>query len=246
MQPAPASTRFAAPPAVRPLAPARPVAAVTALTLLAAVESSIVPWAPYFILFPILALVIPLRAKIFSFGSFRAAMTGHTRLLLAVFALFLLWEYALGDFLYQKLLGRFGRAENPFFSVDGALDLLAATAAARHGFGKTVSEGIFAFYAVIWAPIGEELLYWGYLYPSLRLNRGFAPAALVTGGFFGLRHGLHFLFLWPHIPYAAAAVFMLTMAGSALLNSYLFEKTKSLWPLIVLHALDNIFWFAVS
>jgi membrane protease YdiL (CAAX protease family) len=236
MQATPAGARSAA------LAPA----IVAALTLLAVLESTVLPWAPYFILFPILAIAWPLYRKAYAFGSFRKAVFTHAGLIALVFAAFLIWEYALGDWLYQRLLRAFGRAESPFYSVDRALDLLAASAAAKFGFGKSLSEGIFAFYAVIWAPVGEELLYWGYLYPALRLRASVAPAALVTGVFFGLRHGAHFLFLLPDFPFVAAAVFMLTMAGSALLNSYLFEKTKSLWPLILLHMLDNLFWFFIT
>ena len=78
------------------------------------------------------------------------------------------------------------------------------------------------------APLGEEFLFRGFLYPSLRNGMGIAGAAAVTGIVFGLVHG----FSSPAENLLPLAVF-----GAALCLIY--QATGSLYPCIALHAINN-------
>ncbi|MDP9401163.1 MAG: CPBP family intramembrane metalloprotease [Actinomycetota bacterium] len=85
------------------------------------------------------------------------------------------------------------------------------------------------------APVAEELLFRGYVFTALRNWRGVGPAAVVSGAIFGFIHfgssPLGFL-----VPLALFGV------GLALLYAW----TRSLYPSIGLHAVNNSVAFAVA
>ncbi len=80
------------------------------------------------------------------------------------------------------------------------------------------------------APITEELLFRGFLFPALRTKIGTAWAALATGVLFGAVHAYGS---------PAAALPLLALFGVLLCLVYL--KTRSLLPCIALHCINNVF-----
>ena len=86
---------------------------------------------------------------------------------------------------------------------------------------------------VILAPLAEEIAFRGMLYGGIRKRLPMLPAALVAGLFFGL---LHFSTGWSAVP-------VLIFLGA--MFSILYEKTGSLWPPIILHAINNGFAMVV-
>jgi len=87
----------------------------------------------------------------------------------------------------------------------------------------------------VMAPVAEEFLFRGFMFPALARWRGTWPAALIVGCLFGLIHvaGSPIGF----IP-------LLMFFGVAL--CLLYVKTKSLYPCIALHALNNSVAFSTS
>ncbi len=87
----------------------------------------------------------------------------------------------------------------------------------------------------VMAPVAEEFLFRGFMFPALRRWRGTWPAALIVGSLFGLIHvaGSPLEF----IP-------LLMFFGVAL--CLLYARTKSLYPCIALHALNNSVAFSTS
>ncbi|WP_018333088.1 type II CAAX endopeptidase family protein [Actinomycetospora chiangmaiensis] len=79
-------------------------------------------------------------------------------------------------------------------------------------------------------PLGEELLFRGIGYGSLR-RFGVIVATTVSSLVFALAHGLNVVFL---------AVLVL-----AVLNAVLYERTRSIWPCFVTHATFNLTSFAI-
>ena len=92
-----------------------------------------------------------------------------------------------------------------------------------------VVTGIFV---VLVAPVVEELFFRGFLYQALRNSWGTVLGVIGSGAIFG---GIHFE------PDKFVPLFVL---GVAL--AMLFQKTRSVWPCIMLHAINNTLAYAVS
>jgi uncharacterized protein len=80
---------------------------------------------------------------------------------------------------------------------------------------------------VIFAPLFEELVFRGLLFAILRRKFRFLPAALISAGIFGLAHGY-------------GVVGLISVCWSGVLWAWIYEKTGSLAPGILAHALNNL------
>ena len=83
---------------------------------------------------------------------------------------------------------------------------------------------------IVVAPLAEEIFFRGFLYQAFRNSFGVLPGALLSALIFG---AIHFEFFK-----------LVQLAILGLILALLFEKTKSLWPPIILHALNNTLAFA--
>lgn len=81
----------------------------------------------------------------------------------------------------------------------------------------------------VFGPIAEEALFRGYLYSALRTKLGCITAAVLSAALFSLAH-------FHANPYTAFHHFAL-----GIFTVYLFQKTRSIVPGILLHSLWNIF-----
>lgn len=88
---------------------------------------------------------------------------------------------------------------------------------------------------VVVAPIVEEVFFRGLLFGGLRRRLDFWPAAIVSGLIFG---SIHFTG-----PDTLAIIPQLAVFGIAL--NWVYERTRSLWFAIFLHAINNAMAFAV-
>ncbi len=87
----------------------------------------------------------------------------------------------------------------------------------------------------VMAPVAEEFLFRGLLFTSLRVSAGIWPAAIVTGAVFGAIH----------IGSAPAGLLVpLAVLGFGLCLIYAW--TRSLYPCVALHALNNAIAFGVT
>lgn len=101
-------------------------------------------------------------------------------------------------------------------------------------FRGAESFGAYALYFLlvcVLAPLAEEILFRGFLYPGLR--RSFSPgwAALLSA----------LAFTGAHLPTPSAAAVLVIALGYAL--ALLYENTRSLLPCMVVHALHNTLVF---
>lgn len=83
-----------------------------------------------------------------------------------------------------------------------------------------------ALFAAIFGPIAEEIFFRGFMYTAVRKKLGVLPAILVTSALFS--------FLHTHI------VGFLPILALGMLLAYLYEKTGSLVPSIMVHVMHNI------
>lgn len=93
--------------------------------------------------------------------------------------------------------------------------------------GSTIIPQIMTI--TVFGPIAEEALFRGYLYSALRTRLGCITAAILSAALFSLAH-------FHANPYTAFHHFML-----GIFTVYLFQKTRSIVPGILLHSLWNIF-----
>jgi len=94
--------------------------------------------------------------------------------------------------------------------------------------GSTLNLVLVVVIITILAPIGEELLFRGYVFGALRNWKGWLPAAIVTGLVFGAIHiG------------SAPIGFTVPLAVFGFGLCVLYQRTGSLYPCIALHALNN-------
>lgn len=213
------------------------------LSLLVAWESVYPRWAPYFLIYAVLAIAVPLAAGTCVFGPPWRSIADHFPAIAAAGAAMACWEIGLFHWVYEVWwLGRRGRGNDPALSVPAAVKAMLSLAATRTGVPPGRAETVFAAYTLLWAPIGEELFYWGYLFASARPAWGFAWAASVTAALFAFRHAVHFLYFRKRTPLVPAAVLAASALGSGLINCWLYERTGSLWPLILLHVIMNLLW----
>jgi membrane protease YdiL (CAAX protease family) len=80
---------------------------------------------------------------------------------------------------------------------------------------------------VIFAPLFEELAFRGLLFAILRRKFRFMPAALISAVIFGVAHGY-------------GLVGLLSVCWSGVLWAWTYEKTGSLLPGILAHAINNL------
>lgn len=80
---------------------------------------------------------------------------------------------------------------------------------------------------VVFAPLFEELAFRGILFAILRRKFSFLPAALISAGIFAVAHGY-------------GLIGFASVLWSGLLWAWLYEKTGSLLPGILAHAINNL------
>jgi membrane protease YdiL (CAAX protease family) len=101
----------------------------------------------------------------------------------------------------------------------------------------------FTLPACLFSPIGEEIFFRGLLHGALQERFGARVAAVSEAGLFGLVHVCHHgLWMaatgWAFRP-ESGVLWMLLMFGTALVFSALRQRSKSLGPPILAHAMFN-------
>ena len=211
------------------------------LTLIAALENSILPWAPFFIVQAILALAIPLTLKTYRFGSLKAVRWWHW---LAGIVAAVLIQVVGGLFLgllVPQLFGGLGETAADTGTVDISVALMEMykTAALRLNRSPETIQNAYMIMIFLWAAFGEELFYRGYMQGTLEKRVGFNQAMLISAGFFALRHATQLLLLWPDYPIVAALAWMTFSFAFGLVMSYLYRRTNSLILPVFVHFILN-------
>jgi len=207
------------------------------LTIIILLESIFAPWAPYFLIYAVLAIVLPLLFKTYRFGDFKDIFSKHRNEILMLLGIGFVLDFGL-SLTYDAIIASLGLTGNPYYDFNAALVLLADTAAIKFGISSMTAMLIYASYIVFWAPIGEELFYRGYMYGELKEKIGFSKAILVSTFFFGIRHATHFFFLSP-VPIIPGLWWSTHAFLYGLVMAYAYEKTESLYVPMLIHFATN-------
>lgn len=131
----------------------------------------------------------------------------------------------------------------------GYVLFLVLSAAWTAGLGITAHENIAvelgtgdsaaaligaAFLTCVVAPVCEELFFRGFLFGALR-RHGVVVATLITGLAFGAAHVA-----------SAPIAFIVPLAALGMILCLIYERTRSLYPCMALHALNNSIAFGVG
>jgi membrane protease YdiL (CAAX protease family) len=100
---------------------------------------------------------------------------------------------------------------------------------------STVALVAVAVLVCVVAPIAEEFFFRGYFFGALRNWRGVWPAAVITGLVFG---GIHVG--------SAPVGFLVPLAFFGFLLCLLYHRTRSLYPCMALHCVNNSIAFGVG
>ncbi len=93
--------------------------------------------------------------------------------------------------------------------------------------------GIQILLIVILAPFAEEICFRGMLFGGLRTRLPFWAAALGAGLFFGLLH------------YTTGPSAVPSLVALGVIFALVYEKTRSIWPAIIMHVINNAFALTV-
>jgi membrane protease YdiL (CAAX protease family) len=93
-------------------------------------------------------------------------------------------------------------------------------------WGGVAAVGVTLLGSIVFAPVFEELIFRGLLHGTLRTRLGWPLAAVVSGFVFALAHG-----------YGVAGFVSVFLSG--VLWAWVYERTGSLLPAILAHAVNN-------
>ena len=206
------------------------------LTFLAALENRVLPWSPFYILYALIALAIPLLLKTYRFGSLRAVRWWHW--LVGIVGAVLI-QLVGGLFLGMLVPQLFSGLGETAVNVGSALMAMYETAAVRLNSNPQTIQTAYMIMIFLWAAVGEELFYRGYMQGTLQKSIGFNQAMLISAGFFALRHATQLLLLWPNYPIVAAVSWMIFSFVFGILMSYLYKRNNSLILPIFIHFVIN-------
>jgi membrane protease YdiL (CAAX protease family) len=212
------------------------IAIAVILTILSAVESFLCPWSPYFVIYAILTIIIPLYYKTYKVKKFDK----NTTKLFVKFLLISVMFVVLSKVGYALILKYLSLRGNPFYDMSYALLELGEMVKERFGISVSKAMLIYVFYIVVWAPVGEELFYRGFLFEMLNRKYSFAISALISSLFFGVRHLVHFLLLLEYPVFAGLFYFYIAFFYG-LIMTCAYKKTENIYVPIGLHFLTNIF-----
>jgi membrane protease YdiL (CAAX protease family) len=194
------------------------------LTVVAALENTVAPWAPFYVVYAALATALPFLLGVVTLGDLRRprlrpclVALGLAVVLQGVFRLMT----APAD-----LTGMFGR--------------MLTAAAARLGTSPEVVARWYLIFIQAWAGFGEEVFYRGYVQRSLRRRRGAAAAIGGASLLFATRHYTQVLLSWPDIDWRSATLWAAASFVVGIAFGWLYEKTSSLWPPILAHYAFNL------
>lgn len=211
---------------------------VALLTLLCRIETTSAPWSPYFFAYGALALALPLWLGCAPIKPRRLTGKPLWRATAVMAVLAILIDSGVFTITYDWLLQQNGYFQ-PFYSISGATNLLIETVAIRQHLSQITAMGIFGVMVLLWAPVAEELFYRGYVYTSLKQHLPLAVAWGISVAVFGLRHIIHFYYLWPTLS-VAGTVWACSMLIFGSLMTWLYERTGGLAPSMLVHLLVNL------
>ncbi len=219
------------------------VALALGLIALAWAENALVPWAPYYVLYAALTTILP-----FVFGGLkftplsRVGLKGWL-LVLGTAAGFQVLGAVWAGVLYPGILSASGvpaaAQGGPLFEFGAALGRMFEVVGARWGGAPDRWLALYLGFIFLWAGLGEEIFYRGYLHERLARSHGFALGAILSSLLFALRHATQFSLLGPEYPRPVVGMWLVLGFALGVWMCFLYARTGSLTVPVLAHYAFN-------
>jgi len=219
------------------------------LMVLAGLENSVAPWAPFYVLYAAAATILPLKWKTYHFGPVRAVRWWMWAMCPVIAILMQAIASVLVNIVYARAVVAIGGPErlgNPIIGVPAMFDAMFHAASPRLGLSPETVRAAYLSFLVAWAGLGEELYFRGYVQGVLRLHHSARFAITVASVLFAVRHYMQMLLLLPTYPVFAATAWCVVAVPVGIVLGLIYEKTRSLWMPVAIHYLFNITPFLVG
>ncbi len=218
------------------------------VTLVALLDTVVAPWSPFILAHAALALALPFVWGTWSFGRLSTVRRSSWLLVIVVPIGFQIAASFWDDRLWPWIVRLAGVdpavSQGPYYTLTAALPAVFEAGAARLGWPVGRMTWAYFGFIVLWAGLGEELFYRGYVYGTLRKRGvGAIRAAIVSSALFGVRHAAQLAPVHPY-PLAAALSWVAIAFLIGLALAWIYERCASLWPPVLAHYLFNLIPFA--
>lgn len=208
------------------------------ITLVAYVDSTQSIWSPYIIIYAALSLAVPLWLGVVKWRATKMHGTELWRLTLIVSCVAIFFDSGVWTLGYNWLLSKIGLMDEKHSIVLATVAFINAAASGLQ-ISYTFAENSFVFFILVWAPVGEEILYRAYIYDSVKSRYGVAIGFVVSTFFFCIRHTLHFMYMWPGFSVAGVA-WAVAMVFFSACATYLYERAGGIFVVVVAHFAVNV------
>lgn len=214
------------------------------VTLVALLDTTVAPWSPFLLAHAALAIGLPLLWRTWSFGRITTVRRSSWALVLIVPIVFQIAASLWDGLLWPALVRMSGvddaASRGAFYTLTAALPAIFDAGAAHLGWPVERVTGLYFAFILLWAGLGEELFYRGYIYGTLRKRGcGSVRAAIVSSALFGLRHAAQLAPVHPY-PFWAAVSWVVIAFLTGLALAWIYERCASLWPPVLAHYLFNL------
>jgi membrane protease YdiL (CAAX protease family) len=220
-----------------------------ALMVVAGLENSVAPWAPFYVAYAALATWLPIKWRTYRFGPIKDVPWWWWVICPVIAILLQALAGVIVNAIYARIVVSAGGVEcldDPLFGVDAMFGAMFAAAGEHLGITTKAASMAYLGFVVAWAGLGEELYFRGYVQGALRKRHSASYAILVAAALFAVRHYMQMLLLLPKYPIFAASAWVLMAFPVGIALGVLYEKTKSLWVPIAIHYLFNIIPFLMT
>lgn len=210
------------------------------MTALAGLEHGFAPWRPLYLVYAALCIALPLYARSVPFTWPRLGLVRWVALLVSVFAAQLLLRLFFAS-VWPALLLAGGVASESIATAQWQIGAALGTAIGRYAGHWDLSPGamlaVYFGFITLWAGVGEELFYRGFVHENLRAI-GLWQATLLNSFLFAIRHAVQLQ--GPDYPWGAAAGWVAMSFALGVFFTLLYEWRRSIWPPVVAHVLFNL------
>jgi len=217
-----------------------------ALMVVAGLENSVAPWAPFYLVYIGLATILPLRWGTYRFGPVRSVRWWMWAVC-PVIAILLQAVASVGiNMIYARAVVAIGgpeRLDDPIIAVPAMFSAMFDAASTRLLIPANHVRIAYMGLIVAWAGLGEELYFRGYVQGVLRTRHSARYAILMASLLFATRHYMQMLLLLPKFPIFAATAWVVMAIPVGIVLGIIYEKTGSLWLPVVIHYLFNLIPF---